>query len=197
MAEPRFPTMEEFWRRVEIRALEPDLREELRQRLDRENRPLRRLPAEPTTSVVARLVPETIPAAGLAAFVDAYFDQQLGRGDDPAGLLPRAELVPLGLRLLDEQARARHGGAFADLTPAQQDSLLGSAERNELNGADRFDWSSWFRRFRALVLLGLGSDPRGMVFMGFPGPSYQTGHVWLREGEVAARTARRPGYLQL
>jgi hypothetical protein len=33
-----------------------------------------------------------------------------------------------------------------------------------------------------------------MVEMGFPGPSYRTGHVWLDEGEVAARAQRRRGY---
>jgi len=35
------------------------------------------------------------------------------------------------------------------------------------------------------------------VFMGYPGPSYKPGHVWLDEGEVAARAARRKGYLRL
>lgn len=49
-------------------------------------------------------------------------------------------------------------------------------------------------RLREKLLLGYGSDPRGMVEMGFPGPSYETGHVWLGPGEVRARTLRRPGY---
>jgi hypothetical protein len=33
-----------------------------------------------------------------------------------------------------------------------------------------------------------------MVEMGFPGPSYESGHVWLGPGEVRARALRRPGY---
>jgi hypothetical protein len=45
-----------------------------------------------------------------------------------------------------------------------------------------------------VLFLAYGSDPRGMVEMGFPGPSYQSGHLWLDEGEVAARAARRRGY---
>jgi hypothetical protein len=193
----RYPTLEEFWRRLEVRGLEPDLREELSERTSREARAVRRLPAATTVAVMARLLPGTVPAEALAVFVDEHFDQQLGRADDRDGLLPRAELIPLGLRLLDEVAEAEHGGQFTGLNESEQDKLLGRAERGEINAPDRFDWSVWFRRLRALALLGFGSDPRGMVFMGFPGPSYRTGHVWLDEGEVAARVARRRGYLWL
>ena len=156
---------------------------------------MRRLPAVTTVAVVARLLPNTVPPEALAAFVDEHFDQQLGRGDDRDGLLPRGELLPLGLQLLDEIASREHGRPFADLDGGAQDELLAKAERGELQGAAGFDWSVWFRRLRAL--LGLGSDPRGMVLMGYPGPSYQPGHVGLDEAEVAARVARRRGYLWL
>jgi hypothetical protein len=197
MPEPRYPTREEFWRRLEARRVEPDLREDLRRRVHRGKQPLRRLPVEPTTSVLARLLPGTVPAEALAAFVDEHYDRQLGRADDRAGVAPRAELIPWGLELLDSQAHDRTGRGFHDLDVEEQDRLLAAAESAELPAPDRFDWSVWFRRFRGLGLLGLGSDPRGMVFMGFPGPSYRPGHVWLDEGEVAARAARRVGYLWL
>lgn len=189
--------MAEFWRRLEVRGVEPDLREELRDRTGREDREVRRLPAGTTTAVMARLLPDTVPARALAVFVDEHFDAQLGRADEREGLLPRGELLPLGLRMLDETAAREHGRPFADLDGAAQDALLSRAERGELAGRRGFDWSVWFRRLRALALLGLGSDPRGMVLMGFPGPSYQPGHVWLDEMEVAARAARSRGYLWL
>jgi hypothetical protein len=35
------------------------------------------------------------------------------------------------------------------------------------------------------------------VQMGFPGPSYKPGHVWLDRAETRARTQRKPGYLRL
>jgi hypothetical protein len=195
--EPRYPTQQEFWRRLEVREVEPDLREELQARTRREAAGMARLPAETTVAVMARLLPGTIPPEALAAFVDEHFDQQLGRADDRDGLLPRAELLPLGLRLLDNVARSAHGEPFATLTEHEQDALLRRCESGRLGAPDRFDWAVWFRRIRALALLGLGSDPRGMVFMGFPGPSYRPGHVWLDEGEVAARVARRWGHLWL
>ncbi|GAB2653928.1 gluconate 2-dehydrogenase subunit 3 family protein [Kribbella swartbergensis] len=197
MPESRYPTHDEFWRRLDERQVEPDLQAELRERTRREEQGVLRLPAAALVAVVARLVPGTIPPEALAAFIDDRFDQQLGRADDKAGLAPRAELIPAGLRLLDEQARGLAGVSFAELDETAQDDLLRRAERGRLQTPDRFDWSVWFRRIRALALLGLGSDPRGMVFMGFPGPSYRSGYVWLDEQEVAARAARRRGYLWL
>jgi hypothetical protein len=107
------------------------------------------------------------------------------------------ELIPLGFETLDAAARHRHGRSFAELTGDLQDELLSQAEQSQLEGDDGFDAATWFELVRFLALLGLGSDPRGMVFMGYPGPSYQPGHLWLDEGEVAARVARRRGYLTL
>jgi len=197
VAEPRYPTLAEFWQRLEVRSVEPDLQQELRDRTGREDGGVNRLPAATTVAVMARLLPDAVPAQALAAFVDQHFDLQLGRSDEPDGLLPRAELLPLGLQLLDQTAGREHGKSFAELDEAVQDSLLARAERGELKGRARFDWSVWFRRLRALALLGLGSDPRGMVLMGFPGPSYQPGHLWLDEPEVGARADRKRGYLWL
>ena len=197
MPEPRYPTLEEFWRRLEKRRLEPDLQEALRQRLHRGDGGLERLPESTTTAVMARLLPDTIPPAALASFVDQNFDRQLGRADDKAGVLPREQLIPTGLAILDDIAQTRHGGPFAELAGDLQDQLLAEAEQGHSMGPPGFDSKVWFRRTRALALLALGSDPRGMVFMGYPGPSYTPGHVWLDEGEVAARASRRPGYLTL
>lgn len=197
MPEPRYPTLEEFWRRLEVRGVEEDLREELRARTTREERGVHRLPRETTVALVGRLLPGAVPPEALAAFVDESFDRQLGRSDDRDGLPPRGELLPLGLHLLDSAAVAEHGQPFWRLDGSSQDALLDRAEQGQLDAPQGFDWSVWFRRVRALAMLGFGSDPRGMVFMGFPGPSYRSGHVWLDEGEVAARAQRRRGYLWL
>jgi hypothetical protein len=80
------------------------------------------------------------------------------------------------------------------LSAEQQDALLTAAEKGELPGPGGFDSATWFKRMRGYLLVGDGSDPRGMVEMGFPGPSYKSGHVWLDEGEVAARARRTKGY---
>lgn len=197
MPDQRYPTMEEFWTRLERRGLEPDLLQQLRERTGRERRGVQRLPEGTTVAVMERLLPGTVPPKGLAVFVDEYFDRQVGMANETVGLLPRQELVPRGFEVLDEASRQRHGQPFADIAGDRQDELLSEAEQGQLAGGGGFDSSTWFQLVRFLALLGLGSDPRGMVFMGYPGPSYQPGHLWLDEGEVAARAARRRGYLTL
>jgi hypothetical protein len=201
MPEPRYPTLAEFWRRLDVRGLEPDLRTALGRRTQREANGTPRLGAERgavAAAVVQRLLPgSAVPAEALAAFLDETFDRQLGRGDERAGVLPTPSLIPLGLDLIDERARGLHGQGFAALGDAEQDALLRKAECGALAPAEGLDWSVWFKRLRGKLLLGYGSDPRGMVQMGFPGPSFRPGHVWLDRAEVAGRAKRRHGYLQL
>ncbi|MFN2525850.1 MAG: gluconate 2-dehydrogenase subunit 3 family protein [Actinomycetota bacterium] len=198
MPDDRYPTLDEFFERLDARDVEPDLREELRRRLTREKSGVTRAGDEATVVAVAeRLLPGAVPAKALAVFLDEVFDKQLGRADDKDGLMPRGELIPTGFRVLQDHARKRHGKDFSQLTGDQQDTLLGEAERGNLKGPQRFESATWFKRTRGFLLLGYGSDPRGMVEMGFPGPSYKPGHIWLDEGEVQARVERKPGYLKL
>jgi hypothetical protein len=201
MPDPRYPTLAEFWKRLDVRGVEPDLRAALESRTLREEGGTPKLGdsrGAVAMAVARRLLPgSAVPAEALASFLDATFDHQLGRGDERAGVLPTPSLIPLGLDRIDEQATRAHGRGFAELGDAEQDTLLRRAERGELAGAEGFDWTVWFERLRGKLLLGYGSDPRGMVQMGFPGPSYRTGHVWLDRGEVAARARRTPGYLRL
>ena len=192
MSEDRYPTLDEFWSRLSARHVERDLRDEFSRRVDREERGVSRVGAPDTVAAVAgRILPGTdVPPEALAAFVDETFDRQMGRGDEREGILPRDLLIPLGLRVLDEAA----GGSFAALTPEEQDAMLQRAEEGDLAGPEGFDSAQWFSRLRSLVLLAFGSDPRGMVHMGFPGPSYRPGYVWLDQYEVARRAERAPGY---
>ncbi len=194
MPEPRYPTLEEFWKRLDVRDTEPDLRAKLDGRTRREERRTPRLGdarGAVAVAVAARLLPASaVPPEALAAFLDETFDRQLGRGDEQVGVMPTVELIPAGLDLLAQRN-------FVELDRSAQDALLAQAERGELEGGEAFDSAAWFNRTRGKFLLGYGSDPRGMIQMGYPGPSYQPGHIWLDRGEVAARAKRKPGYLRL
>ncbi|HEX5936668.1 MAG TPA: gluconate 2-dehydrogenase subunit 3 family protein [Actinomycetota bacterium] len=187
-------SLEEFWEGLEARGVEPDLQATLRARAGGASRGIERVgDAAVVTAVAARLVQGDVPPEDLAAFLDAHFDEQLGRGDERIGVMPRAELIPAGFRALEAAARARHGTGFAESKEEDRDRLLADAEAGRLEGEEGFDAAEWFRRTRDLLLLAYGSDPRGMVEMGFPGPSYATGHVWLDTFEVARRAERAPG----
>lgn len=195
MDEARYPTADEFWTRLEEREVEPDLRDALRSRIHREEGVVERAGDERLVEAVAgRILPGRVPARALAVFLDEHFDRQLGRADDRAGLMPRAELIPTGFSVLDEAARRRRGRPFADLPDDEQDDLLREAEEGRVPGPERFDSGQWFKRVAQLLMLGYGSDPRGMVEMGFPGPSYKPGHIWLDRFEVRSRARRRRGY---
>jgi hypothetical protein len=188
----RYPTQEEFWKRLDARGLEPDLKDTLRERASRSQGSVLRVGSEQTVvSFVAALLPgSAVPAEVIAAFVDQNFDRQLGRGDERVGVMPRAQLIPAGFRALDEAA----GGEFGQLDEQQRSRLLERAEDGNLPGPSGFDSALWFKRARDLALLAYASDPRGMVQMGFPGPSYKPGYLWLDWGGPEARNARRPGH---
>jgi hypothetical protein len=171
------------------------LKDALRERAGRAEGDVRRL-GKPETVIayVERVLPgSAVPATVLAQFLDEHFDEPMGRADERAGVLPIAQLFPAGFAALDNAA----GASFSAVDAARQDELLRQAEEGKLGGSEGFDSAVWFKRLRDLLLLGFGSDPRGMVQMGYPGPSYKPGHVWLDAGEVEARTKRRAGYLWL
>jgi hypothetical protein len=191
-------SLEEFWEGLKARGVEPDLFDSLKTRADQAARPVERVGDDGLVIAVAfSLMPGAVPAEVLAAFVDEHFDAQLGRGDERIGVMPRAELVPAGFRVLDDEAHRRRGSSFVDLNQTERDRLLADAEAGRLEGPERFDAAEWFRRIRDLLLLGYGSDPRGMVEMGFPGPSYAKGHVWLGEAEIARRAEHAPRHEEL
>ena len=198
MTADRYPTSQEFFERLEVREVEEDLKQELTSRLQRESQPVSLVGEDSTVVAVAsRLLPGDVPGRALAVFVDQVFDKQLGRGDDPDGLMPRSQHTPAGFKVIDDEARKRHGAAFAALSGDQQDALLQTAEKGDLQGPEGWDCATWFKRVRQLLILGFGSDPRGMVQMGFPGPSYKPGHLWLGKSGIQARADRRKGYMEL
>jgi hypothetical protein len=182
-------SIHEFWARLHARDVEPDLRATLQQRAQRAGGAVSRVgSASALNAVINCIVPgSAVPAGVIAEFVDANFDRQMGRGDERLRTLPRAELIPAGLALLE-------AANFAAMSTGDQRDMLARAEHGGLPGPDGFDSALWFTRLRELVLLAYASDPRGMTEMGFPGPSYKPGYVWLRWGGADARAKKRPGH---
>ena len=77
MPDERYPTLDEFWNRLDKRKAERDLRDELRRRTDRESGVVARVGSpETVVAVVARILPGTpVPPEALAVFVDEMFDR--------------------------------------------------------------------------------------------------------------------------
>src|SRR4051812_15930252 len=132
MPEQGFPTEAEFWQRLDKRYVERDLRKTLEGRAADLEGPVSRLGRQETVfAFVERLLPgAAVPAWVVAKFIDEHLDEPMGRSDEKAALMPRAELAMTGFRQLDEAA----GGDFAKVASEQQRELLTRAEKGELAG---------------------------------------------------------------
>src|SRR3990170_417089 len=109
-------SIEEYWDGLEARGVEPDLLEALRHRVEGDVGPIERVGDEAlVTAVASRLVPGAVPGRVLAAFLDANFDAQLGRGEERVGVMARGELIPTGFRVLEDEARRQQGSSFLEL----------------------------------------------------------------------------------
>ncbi|MGH6943380.1 MAG: gluconate 2-dehydrogenase subunit 3 family protein [Geminicoccaceae bacterium] len=87
-------------------------------------------------AVCERIVPQPKHRAPvpLAAMVDEKMHEDRGDGYRDARLPKMQEAWRRGLGALDEDARARHGRRFHELSPAEQDALLTAMQKGELSG---------------------------------------------------------------
>lgn len=193
-------TLQEFT--VLSKNWEPSIKQLAAARLvESESRELRNFP-EPTGAILRAVLKRLIPQdedIDLAAFVNATADAPLGRGDQLPGMPSGSELLRQGLIGIEEAARELYGGGFTDLAPQQQDDLLAAV------AADAVPGSSWrtlpagyfLQALYGKALHGYLSDPRVWRRIGFMGPSYPEGYVWLGRKQVGQRHARQPGWEKL
>jgi hypothetical protein len=150
-------------------------------------------PEEATTmsAFLARLIPES-EGVDLVGWMDRAVGEPLGRGDWRPDMPSEEELYHAGLRLLDEFARARDGQTFAALTNVRQDEFITALQAgNPPHGeVGRY----FFHRFYEKALHGYFAHPRVWMRIGFYGPSYPEGYLWLDRNGVRRRHARAPGW---
>lgn len=123
-------------------------------------------------AIVARLIPSDANGPGaLEADAARYIDRALGDA-----LAVWRESYALGLRVIDERARATTGGAFATLGPDAQDAILSALERNTLEGIGP-NAAAFFDLLLSHTFEGTFSDPYyggnrdfvGWDLLGYPG----------------------------
>ncbi|PTB22493.1 gluconate 2-dehydrogenase [Trinickia symbiotica] len=124
-----------------------------------------------------RFAPPRVPVAGL---VDTKLADDARDGYRDARLPPLREAWRTGLAAIDEESRARHHAAFADLSEDAQRDLLSRMQRGEL------DHPSWrdmpcdvFFSLRLLHDIGSAyySHPHAWSEIGFGGPANPRGYV--------------------
>jgi hypothetical protein len=102
------------------------------------------------TLICERIIPADETPGAIAAGVPRFIDHMLTGWYDPA----ERQRVARGVQDLNDQARARFGSSFADVTAAQQSSLL--VELDALGA------KSWFGTIKYLTIWGYYTSEIGV-----------------------------------
>jgi hypothetical protein len=122
------------------------------------------------------------PAAPLAAYVDRKLLDDRRDGWRPARLPVLREAWTRGLAALEAEAQAAHARAFADLSPADRDALVGAMQTGELRSPAWGDMPSelfFAQRAAADILRAAYAHPSFWSDIGFGGPASPRGYVRL------------------
>jgi hypothetical protein len=139
---------------------------------------------ETVNAIAARLVPQPAsrPPIPVASLVDRKLHEGTSDGYRLPGMPREGEAWRHGLRALDAEAEAAHGGRFHTLSETLQDSLIGRMERGELH---RPEWGSmrpadfFKRRMTRDIVLAYYAHPTAWSEIGWGGPASPRGYVRL------------------
>ena len=165
-------------------------REAVRQRLDEV--PPRRFLSEEQWSlleaIVARLVPQ--PERAEPVPIVPWIDDMLHKNETPgyryADMPPMREAWCRGLDAIAAEARQRHGQGFEQLSPEQQDELLGHVQHNRV---DKQIWGhlpagGFFLHHLLKQTVGIYySHPEAWSEIGYGGPASPRGYARLGPDE--------------
>lgn len=132
----------------------------------------------------------------LAGFIDGTMGNPLGRGDRQESLPPEEELFHRGLKGVQETAQEMFGKAFTALEGDQQDAVLTAIVEGSAKGGvwRTIPSNQFFTKLMMKALTGYCAHPLVWLRMGFPGPSYPEGYVWINQPEIQQRRKHFPGW---
>jgi hypothetical protein len=151
-------------------------------------------------AVLERLIPGCRDEAiDLVGFVDWSLGRPLGRGDRREGLPGEEKLFRDGLSAIRETAQGNYGAPFQALSEDRQDQILTDIQEGTAKGDvwKRIPSPHFFTRLLSKALVGYCAHPLTWMRMGFPGPSFPEGYVWISEHEIQARREHFPGWKTL
>ncbi|TVY10423.1 gluconate 2-dehydrogenase subunit 3 family protein [Paenibacillus cremeus] len=73
--------------------------------------------------------------------------------------IQRHELITMGLQSLEDTSKSKYSKSFVELAPEEQDAILTSMEKGEINVVNGVTGKTFFNQFRVLVMEGVYSDP--------------------------------------
>ncbi len=148
-------------------------------------------------AVLSMLIPQRADERiDLAGFLDWAVNKPLGRGDRRADMPAEDVLFHRGLEGIQETSREMFGRRFEELEPEKQKTVLEMIQRGLAKGEtwDSIPSHFFFTRLLSKALIGYCAHPFAWMRMGFPGPSYPEGYVWITQHEIRARRNHFPGW---
>ncbi len=151
-------------------------------------------------AALARMIPQREEEKiDLVGFVDSVLDMPLGRGDREHGM-PRDDiLIHKGLSGIRETAEEMFRSSFTALVKDQQEAVLKSIQEGSARGKtwDEISSQRFFIKLMMKAITGFCAHPFAWMRMGFPGPSYPEGYVWITRPGMRARSRHFPGWKTL
>jgi hypothetical protein len=183
MREPRYPGYDVLAKR-NTPSWNAKTREVIDRRLAVPREPRFFTPEEFATveAIAARIVPAAPgqPPIPVAALVDGKLYADCSDGYREATIPPQREAWRQGLHALDLEARRAHGGAFREISAAEQDALLRKMQAGELHEPfwGTMSPASFFsKRMAHDVVLACFAHPASWSEIGFGGPASPRGYV--------------------
>lgn len=132
----------------------------------------------------------------LVGFMDWAIPKPLGIGSREEGMPDEETLYHEGLRGVDETASAMHGKRFVQLSEKQKDDVLRAIQEGTTEGDvwKRIPSDAFFRQLMSKAIMPYCAHPRTWMRIGFYGPAYPEGYVWVSPHEVKMRHEDKPGH---
>ena len=139
-------------------------------------------------AICSRIIPQPDRAepVPIVPWIDDKLHRNQGDGFRYEDMPPMRDAWRLGLEAVDEESRARFGGAFLDVLEAEQDAVLRAIHAGDVRAAN---WSRLPpQRFFSMVLLKeiVGeyyAHPAAWSEVGFGGPASPRGYVRLGDNQ--------------
>lgn len=153
--------------------------------------------AEILQAVLDRLIPQTEhEKIDLVSFLDWAIGKPLGRGDREEGLPPEEELFRRGVNGIEESSMGMYSHSFVGLRKDEMDEVLTAIQEGRAPGNTwkEIPQVKFFKRILSKALIGYCAHPFVWMRMGFPGPSFPEGYIWIEEKEVLQRKKHFRGW---
>lgn len=151
-------------------------------------------------AILDRVIPqdEGEGRIALVAFMDWAIPIPLGYGDRNEALPDEPTVFRKCLAGVDEVARSLFSGRrFIELGDGGKDQVLRTIQEDRSDGDPwrTIPGSVFFRKLMMKAVAGYCAHPRTWARIGFYGPAYPEGYIWVSQDETEERHEKKPGHL--